>query len=93
MVVFMNYKSLKYNRIYISERIDINKTNGSKKCDICHYCYFKGIGFKYEPYLCNGCYDLMQKPMNFDDVAIVSVKGSDYRIAFIISCFHWSNLL
>ena len=40
-----------------------------------HYCYFKGIGFKYEPYLCNGCYDLMQKPINFDDVAIVSVKG------------------
>ena len=75
MVVFMNCKSLKYDRIYISERIDFNKTNPSKECDICHYCYFKGIGFKYEPYLCNGSYDLMQKPINFDDVAIVSVKG------------------
>ena len=38
--------------------------------------------FKYEPYLCNGCHDLMQKAMNFNDVAIVSVKGSDYRIHF-----------
>ena len=75
MVVFMNCKSLKYDRIYISERINFNKTNPSKECDICHYCYFKGISFKYEPYLCNGCYDLMQKPINFDDVAIVSVKG------------------
>ena len=75
IVVFMNCKSLKFDRIYISERIDFNKTNLSKECDICHYCYFKGIGFKYEPYLCNGCYHLMQKPINFDDVAIVSVKG------------------
>ena len=35
--------------------------------------------FKYEPYLCNNCHDLMQKAMNFNDVAIVSVKESDYR--------------
>ena len=43
---------------------------------------FLNKGFKYEPYLCNGCQDLMRKAMNFDDVAIVSVKGSDYRIHF-----------
>ena len=30
-------------------------------------------------YLCNDCYDLMQKSMNFN-VSIVSVKRSDYRI-------------
>ena len=51
---------LEYERIDISEGIDINKTNLSKECDICHYWYFKNIGFKYEPYLCNGCHDLMQ---------------------------------
>ena len=38
--------------------------------------------FKYESYLCNGCHDLKQKAMNFNDFAIVSVKGSDYRIHF-----------
>ena len=42
---------LEYDRIDISEGIDINKTNASKECKICHYCYFKDIGFKYEPYL------------------------------------------
>ena len=31
--------------------------NASKECDICHYWYFEDIGFKYEPYLCNGCHD------------------------------------
>ena len=45
---------LEYEIIDISEGIDVNKTNLSKECDICHYWYFKGIGFKYEPYLCNG---------------------------------------
>ena len=52
---------LEYERIDISEGIDVNKTNLSKECDICHYWYFKDISFKYEPYLCNGCHDLMQK--------------------------------
>ena len=70
---------LEYNRIYISEGINVNKTNASKECDICHYWYFKDIGFKYELYLFNG---LMQKAMSFNDVAIVYVKGNAYRIHF-----------
>ena len=31
---------LEYDRVVISEGIDINKTNASEKCDICHYWYF-----------------------------------------------------
>ena len=73
---------LEYDRIDISGGIDINKTNASKGCDICHYWYFLDKGFKYEPYLCNGCHDLMQKAMNFNDVAIVSIKENEYRIHF-----------
>ena len=34
---------LEYSRIDISEGIDVNKTNLSKVCDICHYCYFKDV--------------------------------------------------
>ena len=41
-----------------------------------------GNGFKYEPHLCNGCHDLMQKAVSFNDVTIVSVKGNDFRIHF-----------
>ena len=73
---------LEYDRIHILEGIDVNKTNTSKKCEICHYWYFKDIDFKYEPYLCNVCHGLMQKAMNFNDVTVVSIKGSDYRIHF-----------
>ena len=62
---------LEYVRIYISEGDDVNKTNLSKEWDICHNWYFKDIGFNYEKYFYNGCHDLMQKAMSFNDVAIV----------------------
>ena len=91
---------LVYDRIDISEGIDVNKTSASKECDICHYGYFKDIGFMYDPYLCNGCHNLMQKAMSFNDVAIVYIKESAYRIHFwyiskddAISIMNNSNLI
>ena len=73
---------LEYDEIDISEGIDFNKTSLLKECDICRYWYYKDIGFKHLSYLCNGCHDLMQKAMSFNNVAIASVKGSAYRIHF-----------
>ena len=91
---------LEYDRIDISEGIDVNKTNASKEYDIWNYWYFKEIGFKYELYFCNGCHDLMQKAMSFNDAAIAFVKGSAYRIYFwymtksnAISTMNNSNLV
>ena len=67
---------------------------------MCHYWYFEDIGIKYETYLCNGCDDLMQKAMSFNDVAIVYVKGSAYRIHFgyiskgdVVNIMNNSNLI
>ena len=71
-----------YERIDISEGIDVNNTNFSKECDIFHYYYFKNIGFKYEKYLCNGCHNVMQIGVIFNNVAIIYVKGSAYKIHF-----------
>ena len=67
---------LECDRIDTSEGIDINKTSNSKRCDIYHYWYFKDIGFKYDPYLCNDCHDLIQKVMTFNNVAIAYINGS-----------------
>ena len=67
---------LEYDRFDISEGIDINITNASKECDIWHYWYILDKNVNYEPYLSNGCHDLMQKAMNFNDVAIVRIKGN-----------------
>ena len=30
----------RYQKIDISEGIDINKTNASKECEVCHYWFF-----------------------------------------------------
>ena len=37
---------LYFDRIDVSEGIDVNKTSASKECDICHYWYFSKISFK-----------------------------------------------
>ena len=91
---------LEYERIDISEGIDVNKRNLSKECDICHYCSFKNIFFKCEPSLCNGCHDLMQKAISFNNIAIVYIKGNAYRIHFwymskddTINIMNGSNLI
>ena len=73
---------LEYDRIDISEGIDIYKTNKYLPFNICHYWNFLDKNFSYEHNLCNGCHDLMQKAMSFKNVAIVSFKGNDYRIHF-----------
>ena len=92
---------LEYDRIDISEGIDINKSNDkSEECDIFHYSYFLDKNFSYQPHLCNRCHDLMQNAVSFNDVAIVSIKGCDYRIHFwfmskddAMSIMHNSNLI
>ena len=50
---------LEYDRIDISEGADMDKTNKSRECDICHYWYFLDKNFNSEKYLCNGCHDLI----------------------------------
>ena len=74
---------LEYDRIDISEGIDVNKTNKSKECMLCHYWYFLEKNFSYGPYLCYGCYNIMQKSTDFENIAIVHVRESTYRIYFL----------
>ena len=67
-----------YDRIDISEGIDINKTSASKECDICCYWYFLNKSFKFQSNVCNRCHDLLMMSMNLSDIAILSIKGSDH---------------
>ena len=72
-------KMLQSQRIDVSEGIDINKSNKSKECMICHYWYFIDIGFKFQSYACNGYHDLSMKVYDLDDFMILNIKGEDYR--------------
>ena len=51
---------LRYQKIDVSEGIDANKTSASKECELCHYWFFKDIGFKFEEHVCNKCHDLLR---------------------------------
>ena len=73
---------IEYERIDISEGIDINKTNKSKECMPCHYWYFLDKNFSYRPYLCDGCYNMKQKSIDFKNIDIVYIKRNAYRIHF-----------
>ena len=47
---------LEYNRIDLSEGIDIKKCKEtSRECGLCKFYYFLDKNFNYGPYLCNGC--------------------------------------
>ena len=46
---------LEYERIDISEGINVHMSNKSKKCMLCHYRYFSNKTFSYGPYLFDGC--------------------------------------
>ena len=74
-----NIKLLYDDRIDVSEGIDINKKSASKKCDICHYRYFLNKEFKFQPYVCKRCHDLLMMSINLRDIAILSIQGSDYH--------------
>ena len=71
---------LEYEKIDISEGIDVDKTNKSKECMLCHYWSFSDKNFSYGPYLYDGCYNIMQKSNNFRNIAIFHIKKSACRI-------------
>ena len=90
---------LEYNRIDLSEGIDVNKTSNSRKCSFCHY-YFLDINFNYQKYLCDGCHNMFMKVNSMQNLAIIYSDNNAYRIHFwnmskddAINIMHNSNLI
>ena len=69
---------LEYDRIDISEGIDINKCEEiSARCSLCKCYYFLDKNFSYGPFLCNnGCYDMSLKAVS------INHNGNHYRVNF-----------
>ena len=68
---------LQYERIAVSEGIDLNKSDKSTECMVCQYWYFKDIGYKYEPYVCNGYHDLSMVVYDFNYFMILNINCVD----------------
>ena len=65
---------LQYNRIDVSEGIDVKKTSKSKECMPCHYWYFKDIGYKFQPYISNGCHGVSVMDYELKNIAHCNIK-------------------
>ena len=74
---------LQYQKIHVSEGIDVNKTSASEECELCHYWCFKDVGFKFEKHVCNGCHDLLTMAYSLKDIAILSAKEATFRCLLI----------
>ena len=70
---------MQYNKINVSEGIDVNKTSASKEWELCHYWFFKDIGFEFEEHVRNKCHDLLTIAHSLKDTAILSAKGATFR--------------
>ena len=78
---------LEYNRIDLSEGIDVNRNIlTSKKCYFCGYWYFinkiLNMHAKIEKYACNGCHDMSTKVNRIHNLCIGYNNGNAYRINF-----------
>ena len=73
------YRNVTVSKIDISERIDINKNNASKECELCHYWFFKDIRFKFEEHVCNKCHDLLTIANFLKNIAILNAKGAIFK--------------
>ena len=73
---------LKYDRIDISEGIDADKANESRECKFCHYWYYLNKNFSYDPFTCDGCYDIVERSTDFKNIAIIHVKKNCMQSLF-----------
>ena len=67
---------LYYDRIYVSDGIDVNKTSESKEGDICHYLCFLNHSFTFQPNACNRGDGLLIMSISY--ISILNIKDSDY---------------
>ena len=75
---------LEYNRIDISEGIDVKECNDtSRQCRLCKFYYFLNKNFNYQKYLCDGCHDISTKASSMQYLAIIYHRGNAYRINFV----------
>ena len=70
---------LQYEKLDVSEGIDTNKTSALKECMLCHYWYFKDVGFKFEAHVCNKCHDVLMTAYELKQIAILNVKIVYFR--------------
>ena len=74
---------LQYQKINVSEGINVNKTSASKECEFCHSWFFQDIGFKFEEHICNRLQDFLTMAYSLKNIATLSAKGATFRCLLV----------
>ena len=74
---------LEYERIDVSEGIDVNKSRDKlRECGLCHFWYFLDKNFHYQRYYCNSCHDMSMKAVSINNLAVIYSNRNAYRVNF-----------
>ena len=66
-----------FDKIDVSEDSDVNMTSASKVYNVGCYWYLSDKWFKFQPYVCNGCHDVLMMSVNFNHFAISNICAVD----------------
>ena len=66
-----------YDRIDMSQGIDLAKSRKSKECMISHHLFFNHW-FKFQDSICKGSHDFAMLSINIRNIAIITVKNVHY---------------
>ena len=78
-------KIIQLHKIKRPEDIDLDKTDKSKECKVCHYNYFNN-GFKSDLEICNGCDWGIKSLGNF-----VIILANEIGYNFFYVWYDWSR--
>ena len=67
-----------YNRIDLSEGIDVAESNNGKEC-IVRYNWFFNNSFKFQKSVSHRCLDLTMMCVNLNDIAITTFQSLNIR--------------
>ena len=71
---------LEYDRIYLSEGIDVNKCEDTSRK--CKYYYFLFRNFNYQKHISDGCHDMSLRSLRMQNIAIIYHDRQVYRVNF-----------
>ena len=81
---------LEYDRIDLSEVIDVNKCEDtSRKCNLCQYYYFVFKNFNYQRCLCYGCHDMSVKALSMQHLTLFIIMDT---LIVLILCL-WVKMM
>ena len=74
---------MQQEKVLSQKELTLIKEMNQKNVCFVIICYFKDVGFKFEPHVCNKCHDILITAYELKNIATLNVKGVDFRCIFL----------